>query len=114
MLVMTSVNVGSTFATEEGETISTEVGEAISTLALSGTVTSLDKENSIIVVESLKQDESQEAQSVTLSVDENTSIIKDFQEAALGDLVEGDLVSIEYKVDSNGQNVAVSIISNKE
>lgn len=80
--------------------------EAVSNKKLSGEVSSVDVEKSTAVIKQLKDAENQVYEDVTICVNDATVIAKGSETIGLGGLAIGSNVSVEYKTDESGNNVA--------
>lgn len=83
--------------------------ELISTKEVSGTIASVNLENSAIVVNYFKDEKTPVYESVTVYIRNSTFIEKDGKAVAVTEIKAGDEVTVEYAVDKMGKNIASAI-----
>lgn len=76
---------------------------------ISGEIASVDLENSTIAIKQLKDEESLTDKTVTIYVDNSTSIEKNYEVVAITEIKVGDRVTVEYATDETGKNIAGNI-----
>jgi predicted amino acid racemase len=102
--MLTMISLTGTLAVAQEESTETAA------LTLSGSITAIDLEKAMITVESAPLAEGQEKQVTEFSLSDTTTIEKDAAAISQADLQVGDMVNIEYTVDSNGQNIAALVL----
>ncbi|MFH0763054.1 MAG: DUF5666 domain-containing protein [Candidatus Omnitrophota bacterium] len=76
---------------------------------ISGDIASVDLKNSAIVIKQLKDEKSLTYETVTVYVDNSTSIEDDYETITIAEIKAGDRVTVEYVTDKAGKNIASNI-----
>lgn len=102
-VVMAGINLPMAISQEETQTMPMEE-------VIVGTVSFVDLEQSLLVVNQLTNAEEGIYENIAVSVTDTTSIEKNNVTINLSDVVPGDTVSVEYTIDEEGKMVASYII----
>jgi len=80
--------------------------EVVLSKTFSGEISSVDVEKSTAVIKQLKDAENKIYEDITICVNDATIIAKGSEIIGLGGLAIGSNVSVEYKTDESGNNIA--------